>query len=91
MEKGSQRVDLRLGKSPSRTLNSLAPENELILPSYDTESIHSVKKLEDVSDASCLDGSSSSKVSSADGACNVHGGGCNSVDASLTSSSFLTL
>ncbi|EKV11567.1 Protein phosphatase type 1 complex subunit Hex2/Reg1, putative [Penicillium digitatum PHI26] len=34
------------------TLNSLAPENELILPSYDTESIHSVKKLEDVSDAS---------------------------------------
>lgn len=34
------------------TLNSLSPENELVLPSYDTESLHNPKEPEDVSDAS---------------------------------------
>lgn len=34
------------------TLNSLAPENELILPSYDPESLHNTEEPEDVSDAS---------------------------------------
>jgi hypothetical protein len=34
------------------TLNSLSPENELVLPSYDTESLHNPKGPEDVSDAS---------------------------------------
>lgn len=34
------------------TPDPLAPENELILPSYDTASLHSAKEPEDVSDAS---------------------------------------
>ncbi|KAJ5159233.1 uncharacterized protein N7500_008884 [Penicillium coprophilum] len=33
-------------------ITSLAPENELTLPSYDTEPLHNAKELEDVSDAS---------------------------------------
>ncbi|KAJ6190093.1 hypothetical protein N7519_000114 [Penicillium mononematosum] len=34
------------------TLNSLSPENELVLPSYDPESLHNPNEPEDVSDAS---------------------------------------
>lgn len=34
------------------TINNLAPENELILPCYDPESLHNAKEPEDVSDAS---------------------------------------
>ncbi|KAJ5458926.1 hypothetical protein N7530_010870 [Penicillium desertorum] len=34
------------------TLDSLSPENELVLPSYDTESLYSPNEPEDVSDAS---------------------------------------